>query len=123
MPARLDPFIDLLLKNGGEQLTLIPDEPVGLDKDGKSTKLSKQALSERQVYALLTEIAPSECADLINQGAPTAFEYAADRGLVQVKVTPNNGRLVASIVPDGGASAPARPAAPPPAAAAPRRPS
>jgi len=120
MPSRLDPFIDLLLKNGAEQLTLIPDEPVGLDKDGRSTKLSKQALSERQVYALLTEIAPSECADLINQGAGTAFAYAADRGLVQVRVTPDNGRLIATIKPDAGTPEPASPAAPP---APPRRPS
>ncbi|HEY6807738.1 MAG TPA: ATPase, T2SS/T4P/T4SS family, partial [Gemmatimonadales bacterium] len=121
MPARLDPFIDLLLKNAGEQLTLIPDEPVGLEKDGRSTKLSKQALSERQMYALLTEIAPSECADLINQGVPTSFAYAADRGLVQVKVTPDNGRLVAAIMPDAARPEPAPPAAPAPAA--PRRPS
>src|SRR5690242_11002768 len=105
--ARLDPFIDLLIKNGGEQLLLVPDEPVGMEKHGRSSKLSKQVITEKQLYALLTELAPSEAADRIGKGSGATFEYAGGAGLVIVRVTPKNGKLHAQISPGvdvGGAS-------------------
>jgi len=115
--ARLDPFIDLLIKNGGEQLLLVPDEPVGMEKHGKASKLSKQVLTEKQLYALLTELAPSDAADRIGKGTPATFEYAGGAGLVIVRVTPKAGKLYAQITPgvDVGAPAEAEPeaAAPP----------
>jgi len=120
--ARLYPFIDLLLKNGGEQLLLVPDEPVGMEKQGRQSKLSKQVITEKQLYALLTEMAPSEAADRIGKGSGATFEYAGGAGLVIVRVTPKNGKLHAQITPGVDAGAPAdtpaeEPAAPPPAEA------
>jgi len=122
--ARLDPFIDLLLKNGGEQLLLVPDEAVGMEKQGRQSKLSKQVITEKQLYALLTEMAPSEAADRIGKGAGATFEYAGGAGLVIVRVTPKNGKLHAQITPgvdagSGMADSPAEEPAPPPAAEAP----
>ena len=113
--ARLDPFIDLLIKNGGEQLLLVPDEPVGMEKQGRQSKLSKQVITEKQLYALLTEMAPSEAADRIGKGTPATFEYAGGAGLVIVRVTPKNGKLHAQISPgvDVGAPAEVEPASPP----------
>ncbi|HYK12183.1 MAG TPA: type IV pilus twitching motility protein PilT, partial [Gemmatimonadales bacterium] len=105
--ARLDPFIDLLIKNGGEQLLLVPDEPVGMEKEGRQSKLSKQVITEKQLYALLTEMAPSEAADRIGKGTGATFEYAGGAGLVIVRVTPKNGKLHAQITPGVDAGAPA----------------
>ena len=118
--ARLDPFIDLLLKNGGEQLVLVPDEAVGMEKHGRQSKLSKQVITEKQLYALLTEMAPSEAADRIGKGTGATFEYAGGAGLVIVRVTPKNGKLHAQITPgvdagSGMSDAPAEEPAPPPA--------
>ena len=113
--ARLDPFIDLLLKNGGEQLLLVPDEPVGMEKEGRASKLSKQVITEKQLYALLAELAPSEAADRIGKGNGATFEYAGGAGLVIVRVTPKNGKLHAQITPgvDAGPPPDAETEAPP----------
>src|SRR5207244_6299797 len=95
MPAKLDPFVDVLLRERGDQLYLLPDEPVTLVKDGKPRKVSKQPLTDQHIYALLVEVAPSESADHIDQGAETEFDYVADRGMVRVRIVPEMGRLTA----------------------------
>jgi len=99
MPARLDPFVDVLLRERGDQLYLLPDEPVTMVKDGKPRKVSRQPLTDQHIYALLVEVAPSESADRIDQMAETEFEYVADRGLVRVRIVPEGGRLTAVVAP------------------------
>src|SRR5213594_1857025 len=118
MPARIDPFVDVLLRERGQQLYLLPDEPVTMVKDGKSRKVSRQPLTDQHIYALLVEVAPSESADRIDQMAETEFEYVADRGLVRVRIVPEGGRLTAMVAPLDQATAaePVVPAAPAPAA-------
>src|SRR5256714_9186068 len=126
MPARIDPFVDVLLREGGDQLYLLPDEPVTMLKDGKPRKVSRQPLTDQHIYALLVEVAPSEAADHIAKMAETEFEYIADRGMVRVRIVPELGRLTAVGAParQSGPRPPAPPAAapgrpPPPAARAP----
>src|SRR5438093_10301358 len=112
MPAKLDPFVDVLLRERGDQLYLLPDEPVTLVKDGKPRKVSKQPLTDQHIYALLVEVAPSESADHIDEMTETEFEYIADRGMVRVRIVPDMGRLTAMVAPVGNSSgAPAPPAA------------
>jgi len=123
MAAKLDPFVDVLLREQGDQLYLLPDEPVTLVKDGKPRKVSKQPLTDQHIYALLVEVAPSESANHIDTGTETEFEYVADRGMVRVRIVPEMGRLTAVVSPKGR-SAPAEavataPSAPPPAPPAP----
>src|ERR1700675_4869212 len=105
MPARIDPFVDVLLREKGDQLYLLPDEPVTMVKDGKPRKVSRQPLTDKHIYALLVEVAPSESADKIDQMAETAFDNVADRGLVHVRVVPESGRLTAVIAPGERATA------------------
>jgi twitching motility protein PilT len=97
--TRLDPFVDVLLREGGDQLYLLPDEPVTIVKGGKPRKVSKQPLTDAHIYALLTEVAPSDAADKIDKRAETEFDYVADRGLVKVRIVPETGRLTAVISP------------------------
>src|SRR5213075_2212814 len=99
MPARIDPFVDVLLREQGDQLYLLPDEPVTMVKDGKPRKVSRQPLTDQHIYALLVEVAPPEAADKIDQQVETEFEYAADKGLVRVRIVPETGRLTAVISP------------------------
>jgi twitching motility protein PilT len=99
MPAKIDPFVDVLLREHGDQLYLLPDEPVTMVKDGKPRKVSRQPLTDQHIYALLVEVAPSESADQIDRMAETEFEYAADRGLVRVRIVPDMGRLTAVVAP------------------------
>jgi len=97
MAARLDPFVDVMLREGADQLYLLPDEPVTLVKDGKPRKVSKQPLTDQHIYALMVEVAPPEAADKIDQHAETEFDYAAGNGLVRVRIVPEGGRLTAVI--------------------------
>jgi len=127
MAAKLDPFVDVLLREHGDQLYLLPDEPVTLVKDGKPRKVSKQPLTDQHIYALLVEVAPSESANHIDTGTETEFEYIADRGMVRVRIVPEMGRLTAVVSPkprpaqaEPSVAAPApAPAPAPPVAAAP----
>src|ERR1700716_1083200 len=123
MPARIDPFVDVLLREQGDQLYLLPDEPVTMVKDGKPRKVSRQPLTDQHIYALLVEVAPSEAADHIDKMAETEFEYIADRGMVRVRIVPDMGRLTAMVAPvgnnTGGHAGPAGGAPPPRPAAAP----
>src|SRR2546423_13012178 len=134
MAARIDPFVEVLLREGGAQLSLLPDEPVTMLKDGKPRKVSRQPLTDQHIYALLVEVAPSEAADHIDKMAETEFEYIADRGMVRVRIVPELGRLTAVVAPARNpraeppappapaAGAPAPPAPPPPPPAAPPAP-
>src|SRR3954469_20117317 len=97
MPARLDPFVDVMLRERADQLYLLPDEPVTLVKDGKPRKVSKQPLTDQHIYALMVEVAPPEAADKIDQGPETEFDYAGGNGLVRVRIVPEAGRLTAVI--------------------------
>src|SRR6266487_5689073 len=119
MAARLDPFVDVMLRERADQLYLLPDEPVTLVKDGKPRKVSKQPLTDQHIYALLVEVAPSESANHIDQGAETEFEYVADRGMVRVRIVPEMGRLTAVVAPiETPAAARSAEAAPPAASPA-----
>src|SRR5438874_10130781 len=132
MPARLDPFLDVMLRENADQLYLLPDEPVTIVKDGKPRKVSKQPLTDQHIYALMVEVAPPEAADKIDHGSETEFDYAGGNGLVRVRIVPEAGRLTAVISavrresqeqpaasPNPAAEVTAkRPAAPPAAAAA-----
>src|SRR6266704_373589 len=97
MAARLDPFLDVMLRERADQLYLLPDEPVTLVKDGKPRRVSKQPLTDQHIYALMVEVAPPEAADKIDQNAETEFDYAGANGLVRVRIVPEAGRLTAVI--------------------------
>src|SRR6266704_2073775 len=105
MPARIDPFVDVLLRERGDRLYLLPDEPVTMVKDGKPRKVSRQPLTDQHIYALLVEVAPSESADHIDKMAETEFEYVADRGMVRVRIVPEGGGLTAVVSPLGNSDA------------------
>ncbi len=99
MATRLDPFVDVMLRENADQLYLLPDEPVTIVKDGKPRKVSRQPLTDQHIYALMVEVAPPEAADKIDHQAETEFEYAADKGLVRIRIVPEGGRLTAVVSP------------------------
>jgi twitching motility protein PilT len=120
--ARIEPFVDVLLRERAEQLYLLPDEPVTIVSGGRPRKVTRQPLTDRHIYALLMDVAPSDAADRIDRRNEAAFEYAAGRGLVRVRVIPEGTRLTAVISPvpaeaQGTASRGRPPAAAPPPSA------
>src|SRR6266699_3644897 len=121
MAARLDPFLDVFLREQADQLYLLPDEPVTMVKGGKPRKVSRQPLTDQHIYALLVEVASSEAADHIDKMAETEFDYAADRGLVRVRIVPEMGRLTAVVSPIPKGSQAGSPTAAPASAPQPPR--
>src|SRR5205814_9568487 len=105
MAARIDPFVDVLLREHGDQLYLLPDEPVTMVKDGKPRKVSRQPLTDQHIYALLVEVAPSEAADHIDKKAEAEFEYIAHRGMAPVGIVAAMGCLTAAVAPRSQAAA------------------
>src|SRR5687767_5432281 len=99
MTHRIDPFVEVLLREQGDQLYLLPEEPVTMARGGKPRKVSKQPLTDQHIYALFVEVAPTESADHIDQLLETQFEYESTRGWVQIRVVPDAGRLTAMIAP------------------------
>src|ERR1700752_765360 len=97
MPSRLDPFVDVVLRQRPDPLYLLRTAPVTLVKDGKPRKVSKQPLTDQHIYAMVVEVAPPEAADKIDHQSETEFEYAAGNGLVRVRIVPEAGRLTAVI--------------------------
>src|SRR5947208_16224643 len=92
MATRLDPFVEVMLRERADQLYLLPDEPVTLVKDGKPRRVSKQPLTDQHIYALMVEVAPPEAADKIDHQSETEFDYAGANGLVRVRIVPEAGR-------------------------------
>src|SRR5436309_7803805 len=117
MAARIDPFVDVLLREQGDQLYLLPDEPVTMVKDGKPRKVSRQPLTDQHIYALLVEWARPDRAAHIDQRTETEFEYSADRGMVRVRIVPDMGRLTAMVARVENSAATQSPAASPAPAA------
>ena len=83
MPSRLDPFVDVMLREQADQLYLLPDEPVTLVKDGKPRKVSKQPLTDQHIYALLVEVAPPEAADKIDHQRAMVHGQPRHEGFVR----------------------------------------
>ncbi|MDX1429095.1 MAG: type IV pilus twitching motility protein PilT [Rhodothermales bacterium] len=96
MPARLDAFIKRLLDEQAEQIRFQTDEPVVLVKGGVAHRLSKNPVTDRQITALIREVAPPELLTQLEEGPATEFGY----GRVRVRVQAENGGLVAVVSPD-----------------------
>jgi twitching motility protein PilT len=123
--ARLDRFIQILHEQRGDALELPAGKAAALVAKGASRPLTKDALTDAQIVALVREIAPGPLAGEITPQAQLSFPYSAPTGAVDVELAPGAGGLVATVRPAGvagdGARAPAGAAVTESPAAAERR--
>ncbi len=111
--ARLDKLIQLLHDQRADALRLSSGEPAALQQNGTARPLTREALTDAQITALVREIAPAAVSGQVGSGAPLAFEYAAPSGAVQAELTASAaGMLVLVRRQAAGAAAAAAPAAP-----------
>jgi twitching motility protein PilT len=82
--ARLDQLIRILHEQRGDSLRLAVGKPAVLLRDGTVRPVTKEALTDAQIVALLREIAPAEAAPGLGAPAPVQFAYRAPSGGVQV---------------------------------------
>ena len=107
--ARIDRFLVAMKQHGAELLELGTGFPVRLARGGVLQPVTKDALTEAQITALLKEIAPAALSAKIGPQAELTFDYESPVGIFGVTLAPKG----------GGSSATLRPQAPPVAAAQP----
>ena len=105
-----------MVQHGADALCLGAGMPVRLSRGGHLQPVTKDALTEIQVTALLREIAPPTVVAQVGSGSTLNFDYASPVGPIQVSLAPDDGGSSATLRPAAGASA----SAVPEGAAAPR---
>jgi twitching motility protein PilT len=106
--ARLDRFIQILHEQRGDALELPTGKVAALVAKGASRPLTKDALTDAQIVALVREIAPAPLAGEVTPQAQLAFPYAAPSGAVDVELASGAGGLVVTVRPGGVAGDSAR---------------
>jgi Tfp pilus assembly ATPase PilU len=85
--ARLDKLIQLLHEQRADALRLSAGEPAALQQNGAARPLTREALTDAQITALVREIAPPAVAPQVGTGAALAFGYAAPSGAVEAELS------------------------------------
>ncbi len=86
--ARLDRLIQAMHEQRADALQLAAGRPASLLLNGAPRPITKEALADAQIQALLREIASGDTADRFAGTAPVAFAYRSPSGEVQVEVRP-----------------------------------
>jgi twitching motility protein PilT len=113
--ARLDRFLQVLATHGGDSLEVAPGHPVRMRHRGTLRPVSREALDELQVAALIKELAPPSMVPLLGPQARLSFTYQGPMGPVEVELAPSNGGSAASLRArsgNGAATGPVPPAGP-----------
>ncbi len=105
--ARLDRLIQVLHEQRADTLQLAAGKPASIVRDGSSRPVTKEALSDAQIVALIREIAPADQAVRVGAGA-VRFDYRSAGGGVAVEMGASNGATLRRLE-----AAAARSAAPP----------
>jgi len=106
--ARLDKLIQLLHEQRADALRLSAGEPAALQQNGTARPLTREALTDAQITALVREIAPPAVAPQVGTGAALAFGYASPSGAVEAELSSSPAGLLVLVRRSGGpAPAPA----------------
>jgi twitching motility protein PilT len=109
--ARLDRLIQVLHEQRADTLQLTSGKPAGIVRDGAVRPVTKEALTDAQIVALIREIAPADQAGRVG-GAPIRFDYRSAGGNVQVEMADGAGATLRRVDPASVARAPHGAAAP-----------
>ena len=102
---RIDRFLTVMVQHGADALCLGAGLPVRLSRGGQLQPVTKDALTEIQVTALLREIAPPTVVAQVGSGSPLSFNYASPVGPIQVSLAPDDGGSSATLRPATGPAA------------------
>ena len=85
--ARLDKLIQLLHDQRADVLRLSAGKPAALHQNGTIRPLTKEALTDAQIVALVREIAPPALAAQVSAEATLSFGYSAPSGSVEAELS------------------------------------
>ncbi len=92
--ARLDKLIQLLHEQQADALRLTTGQPAALQQNGTARPLTREALTDAQIVALVREIAPADVAARVAAGSTLAFSYSAPSGAVEAELSAPEGRML-----------------------------
>ena len=101
--ARLDKLIQLLHEQQADALRLTTGQPAALQQNGTARPLTRDALTDAQIVALVREIAPADVAARVAAGAALAFSYASPSGAVDAELSAPEGRMLVLVRRSSGA--------------------
>jgi twitching motility protein PilT len=97
--ARLDPIIEKLFKDSGQELLIETGGGVNMRTPAGMLPVLKQNLTSQQILGAIAELLPVEQRATFPPEGSTAFPYAAPAGQVQVTLENVQGRVKVSLVP------------------------
>ncbi|HVG61559.1 MAG TPA: type IV pilus twitching motility protein PilT [Hyalangium sp.] len=97
--ARLDPIIEKLFKDSGQELLIETGGGVNMRTPAGVQPVLKQNLTSQQILGAIAELVPAEQRATFPPEGSTAFPYAAPAGQVQVTLENVQGRVKVSLVP------------------------
>src|SRR5437868_13076800 len=87
--ARLDPFIDLIFKEGAEVLLLETGAPAAIVKGDKIRSAMARSLTTAQIAAACAELVPAYQRETFTILESHDFEYQAPGGRVRCRIEPS----------------------------------
>ena len=97
--ARMDPFIELLFKEGAELLLLETGAAAAIVHGDQMRPAMQRSLTTAQIASACAELVPAYQRDTWNLIEPQEFEYQAPAGRVRVQVEPIGTGVRVSIAP------------------------
>jgi twitching motility protein PilT len=97
--ARLDKLIQLLVDQHADLLRLAAGQPASLQTNGSARAVTREALTEQQIVALMREIAPAAVAAQVREGATLRFSYGAPAGAVYAEMSAPDGATQVTLRP------------------------
>ncbi|HET9451996.1 MAG TPA: PilT/PilU family type 4a pilus ATPase [Aggregicoccus sp.] len=94
---RLDPVIQRLFSQGGQELVLTTGTGISLRTGDALLPVVKPALSTQQLVSLLVELVPTDLREGFPAEGLTTFPYLSPSGAVQVKLEHVGGLLTATV--------------------------
>ncbi len=98
--ARLDPLIDLMLKEPGAFLIMETGMAASLHTASGARPVIRQQLTTVQIVGACAEVLPPELKEGFPGQSPSEFRYAAPVGPVRVRFEPLGDRVKATLRPD-----------------------
>ncbi|WP_317987778.1 type IV pilus twitching motility protein PilT [Hyalangium gracile] len=96
--ARLDPIIEKLFKESGQELLIETGGGVNMRTPAGLLPVLKQNLTTQQILGAISELVPAEQRASFPPEGTTVFPYAAPAGQVQVTLENAQGRVKVSII-------------------------
>jgi twitching motility protein PilT len=114
--ARLDKLIQVMLEQRAESLQLAAGKPATLMQNGTARPITRDALSDSQIHALVREIAGPETGSRLGGAETLEFVYRSPLGEVRVEKAGANGAAVLrpAAAPTSSSSPPSPPSPPSP---------